>query len=303
MAVIDTGARPDLAEGGGPERSTAAMSRDWPLPELAERVVLLEEDDFVIAAGASPRYGQDVVVSVRDLGEDTAASFFDVEIAKLSHLRTPAAANILESAIVGDRYFVLTVLRPHGVFLANRLEHGPLTPDEAVLVAVAALEVMGALHDLNLSGGGMRLRSSVRSRGLDGQERMTLTTFGLALDNGVDMFNELREVALRTMALLGGRWDGRLVLPAEVPEGLVAVFERALGLAGPALESPGELAQALLTAVGKRSRSAQRTGRTTRPQVAAMVKSDLLLASEYLATLPREPQGDVPELTPVPRGR
>ncbi len=269
--------------------STSTAQR-WPDLRIEGAEILLDEGDTRIAVGRSTDHGQDVVVSQRDLGEDGSANFYDEEIARLSHLRCSAAARVLDARIVEDRYLMLTVLRPHGLMISARLSDGPLDPEEAVIVAVAALEVMAGLHELNLSATGMRLRSSVRSRGIDGAVRITLTTFGLAVDNGIDMFNELRELGLRILSLMGGRYDGSLIVPEAVGPALAAIFERAFGLSGPAFSAPSELAVALLQAVGKKARVAPRSRTTTRPhrQTGPVVTSDLLLASEYLATLPTE---------------
>ncbi len=283
--------------------SVLTQEPPWPSPRLEGAVVLLDDADLRIAAGFSKVFHQDVIVSMRDLGDDTSASFWDEEISKLSHLRHGSAARILETRIESDRFFVMTVLRPAGLFLSTRLDSGPLDAEEALAVALAALDVLVSLHELGLSASGMRLRSSVKVQGLDGQERYVVATFGLAVDNDIDMFNELREVALRMLSLMGGRYENRaLIVPDTVPEALVAVLEQAFGLKGPPFPSAGDLALALLTALGKKARVSARSRTSTRPHrgPSTVVTSDLLLASDYLQTLPAEPPI---ELAVAPRPR
>lgn len=285
--------------------STSAHEQEvpWPSTSIDRAVVLLDEADHRISTGFSTAFHQDVIVSVRDLGDDTSASFWDEEISRLSRLRHGSAARILETRIEADRFFVMTVLRPDGLLLSTRLDSGPLDPDEALSVALATLDVVVALHELGLSASGIRLRSAVKVKALDGQERYVVATFGLAVDNDIDMFNELREVALRVLALMGCRYENRaLTVPNSIPEPLVAALVQAFGLSGPAFPTPGDLALAMLTALGKRARVSARSRTLTRPHRGAstVVTSDLLLASDYLATLPAEPPID---LVVVPRSR
>jgi hypothetical protein len=230
-----------------------------------------------------------VVLSMRDLGEGVSAGFWDEEVARLLHVRHPSAARVLDARIVDDRFFVVKTKVPaDAVPLKARLAHGPLDGHEAVLVALAALEVAVELHALALSAAGTRLRSAMRVNGPDGAPGYLLTTYGLHVDNGVEIFNELREIALRVAGLVGGRHErGDLIVPEGVlsPE-VELLFRRAVGLDRPPLQSARDMLDELAELSGLRDRrSRERVPSVTRPlsQAASVYGSDLLLAEEFFA--------------------
>ncbi len=250
---------------------------------------LVDEDDELVLDGIDTASGARVVVSLRDLGEDVSAGFWDEEIARLSHVRHPAAAHVLGARIEGDRFFVVTTKVPaEAVSLKRRLEAGPLDGGEAVQVALATLEVAVELHASGLSAAGMRLRSTMMLAGSGNTQGFLVTTFGLHVDNDVEVFNDLREIALRVLGIVGGRQErGVLVVPTGVfaPE-VERLFRRAVGVERPELKSAKEMLDELVTLTGtKKRRDHARVHVTTRPiaQATAMFGSDLLLAEEFLA--------------------
>lgn len=266
----------------------------WPDVGLAAAEVWIDDADERVVAGILAD-GTGVVVSLRDLGSDVSASFWDDELAKLAYFHAPSAAPIVEARIVADRYFVVTTEWLRGTPLVAHLAHGPLGSSEARTLLLAALDVVAGLHELGLSAAGTRLRSALVGPDRDGRERAWITTYGLHVDNERDAFEELRELALRVLALIGGRHErGGLVVPegALTPE-LERVLRRAIGLGGPTFSSAHDMAAAVAgVADGHRARGAQaRTLVRTRPMAAGAVgsiaASDLLLADDFVRSLPR----------------
>lgn len=274
----------------------------WPSPDFVGACdALVEEDDELVLDGIDRATRARVVVSMRDLGADVSAGFWDEEIARLALVRHPAAARVLAARIEDDRYFVVTTLVPgEAVSVKRRLEAGPLAGAEATRIAMVALEVAVELHALGLSASGTRLRSIMISPG----GGFLVTTFGLHVDNDVEVFNDLREIALRVLGIVGGRHErGALIVPpgafsAEVEK----LLRRAVGVEWPELKSAAELLEALVAATGAKKRGNTRVHVTTRPiaQASAMYGSDLLLAQEFLAG---DPLDQVPPPLPEPTKR
>jgi len=259
---------------------------------LADASVIIADDDELVVEGRDA-LGRLVLVSMRDLGDGISASFWDDELGRLADVEHTSAARVLSADIVADRYFVLTVERPRGVLLKTLLGGGPPDNRLAATLLLAALDVASALHEQGLSAAGMRLRSAV----VDGEgdaPRCVITSFGLHVDNGVEVFNELREIALRVLALVGGRFDREngLALPARaLSSELEATLHRAIGLSGPPFHTPGEMAAEVQRAMGSlRPRGAPRSQVRTRPMSTGqpLLGSDLLLAEEFLSSLPRD---------------
>ncbi|MCC6624710.1 MAG: hypothetical protein IT385_25900 [Deltaproteobacteria bacterium] len=275
-------------------REPAASQRRWPDHGLVTAEPVIVDDDELVVEGRDAA-GHASMVSLRDLGEDVSAGFWDDELARLTRLAHPAAAPIVGCRIVDDRYFVIKVRRPPGMLLKTRLLSGALGTTEAGALLIASLDVAAALHGLGLSASGIRLRSAALDTDGDGHPLFVVTTYGLHVDNDIEMFNELREIALRVLALVGGRFDRTdgLVLPVKaLTPPLERVLERAVGLVGPPFSDPIEMAAAVAAALGQRHArgDAPRSQVKTRPMAAAsqpILGSDLLLAEELLATLPR----------------
>lgn len=276
----------------------------WPHLDFGDAFeTLVDEDDELVMDGLDTKSGARVVVSMRDLGDEVSAGFWDEELARLVHVRHPCAARVLDARIEDDRFFVVTTKAPvDGVALKHRLALGPLDGAEAVSLALATLEVAVELHALGLSAAGMRLRAAmIVDADAPGQaSSYVLTTYGLHVDNDVEVFNDLREIGLRVLGLIGGRHErGALILPAGVLDARVeALFRRAIGLARPELTSAREMLEELAELTGHRRRRAQeRTKVTTRPiaQAATMYGSDLLLAEEFLAEQALDEANDVSE--------
>jgi len=277
-------------------REFASPKRVWPPHGLEVAEPLIADDDELVVEGRDA-FGRALVVSMRDLGEDVSAGFWDDEVNRLARLVHPAAGRLVDTRIVGDRYFVVAVERPFGMPLKTRLLSGPLGTTEAGALLVSALEVASAMHDLGVSASGIRLRSATLDVDPDGRPLFVITTYGLHVDNDIDNFNELREIALRVLALVGGRYDrtAGLVLPVKAlsPE-LERVLKQAVGLAGTPFPGPLEMAAAVSAALGHgrpRAGGAPRSQVKTRPMASGAPPihgSDLLLAEEFLATLPRD---------------
>jgi len=262
----------------------------WPALEFGSAFeTLIDEENELVLDGIDTRTGARVVVSMRDLGEDVSAGFWDEEIARLAHVRHPSAALILGARIEDDRFFVVTTKVPaEGVALKHRLAVGPLAQGEAVLLAIATLEVAVELHALGLSAAGMHLRSTMLVMGGLPVPTFLVATYGLHVDNDVEVFNDLREIALRVLGLLGGRQEqGKLILPKGTlsPE-IETLFRRAVGLEWPELKSAREMLDELVVQTGqRRRRETERVRVSTRPigQAATVYGSELLLAEEFLA--------------------
>lgn len=270
----------------------------WPELDLLEAEVVLSDENELVLTGFE-RNGEPVVVSMRDLGEDVSAGFWDDEIERLKELDHPAAARVIDAWVEADRFFVLKVVRPPGVMIRARLLSGPLTSLEAATLLVAALELASALHALGLSASGTRLRSAFTELAEVGRPSHVITTYGLHVDNDIEMYNELREIALRVLSVVGGRYDKStgLVLPVQaLPVELETILRRAVGLAGEPFNNPSEMAAAVVLELGQtRPRGTPRSHVRTRPMVSAstpILGSDLLLAEEFLASLPPEPHDD-----------
>lgn len=262
----------------------------WPHLQFGEAFeTLVDEDDELVLDGVDTKSGARVVVSMRDLGEDVSAGFWDEELARLVHVRHPSAARVLEARIEGDRFFVVTTKAPtDGVALKHRLTLGPLDGGEAVNLALATLEVAVELHALGLSAAGMRLRSTMIVGADAPNPSYVLAAYGLHVDNDVEVFNDLREISLRVLGLIGGRHErGALILPSGALEPAVeALFRRAIGLGRPELRAARDMLDELADLSGQRRRRGhERTRVSTRPiaQAATMYGSDLLLAEEFLA--------------------
>lgn len=97
----------------------------------------------------------------------------------------------------------------------------------------------------------------------DGRPTCVITSLGLRVDNDIEVFNELRELSLRVLSLVGGRYEraSGLVLPVNaLPLELEAILRRAIGLATPAFRSTSEMAAAVLLTLGTaRPRGAPRS--------------------------------------------
>lgn len=262
----------------------------WPQLEFGDAFeTLVDEDDELVLDGIDTKSGARVVVSMRDLGEEVSAGFWDEEIARLLHVRHPSAARVLEARIEQDRFFVIVTKAPiDGVALKHRLDRGPLDGAEAVHLTTATLEVAVELHALGLSAAGMRLRSAMMVGAGGAGPGFVLTTYGLHVDNDAEVFNDLREISLRVLGLVGGRHErGALIVPPGMLDPKVeALFRRAVGVARPELRSAREMLDELVELTGqRRRRGGERVQVSTRPiaQAATMYGSDLLLAEEFLA--------------------
>lgn len=275
----------------------------WPPLEFGEAYeTLVDEDDELVLDGIDTKSGARVVVSMRDLGEDVSAGFWDEEIARLSHVRHASAAPMLDASIVGDRFFVVKTKVPaEAVALKHRLERGPLDGAEALMVALATLEVAVELHALGLSAAGMRMRAMMSLPTLDPSKAgILVATYGLHVDNEAEVFNDLREIVLRVLGVSGGRHErGALVIPEGLfNEDVARLFRRAVGVEWPELKSARELLDELAAASGQaKRRVSDRVHVTTRPiaSTTSVYGSDLLLAEEFLAA-------NSLDETPLPEG-
>ncbi|MFO0748345.1 MAG: hypothetical protein U1F43_22185 [Myxococcota bacterium] len=277
----------------GLTRDETASPTVWPSVGLHAGETWISDDDEIVQAGIGAD-GTGIIVSMRDLGADVSASFWDDEIAKLAYLKSTAAAPVLDARIVDDRFFVVTTEWAQGTPIIARLQRGPLMSDEVIALLLAALDVCAALQELGLSSSGMRLRSALLTHD-DGRPRCTISTYGLHVDNDIEMFEELREIALRVLSIVGGHVErASLVIPSDAvsPE-LERVLRRAVGLGGPTYATPGDMAAAVLASLGRpRPRGGvPRSVVKTRPMVTAAVastaSSDLLLAEDFIRSLPR----------------
>lgn len=262
----------------------------WPSHELREPYETLVSDaDELVLDGIDVGTGARVVVSMRDLGEDVSAGFWDEEVERLVHVRHPNAARVLAADIVDDRYFVVRTKVPaEALALKERLSYGPLVGADALRVLLANLEVAVELHALHLSAAGMRQRSVMEVPRAGEPPLVLVATFGLHVDNDVEVFNDLREIALRILGICGGRHErGRLILPpGQFSNEVELLFRRAVGVERPELDSAREMLDAVAVASGqKRPRTTERKRVPTRPiaQVNSVYGSDLLLAEEFLA--------------------
>jgi hypothetical protein len=139
------------------------------------------------------------------------------------------------------------------------------------------------------------LRSALIGHDGDGRDRCWITSYGLLVDNDIENFEELRELSLRVLGLVGGRYDrSGLTLPADaLPAELERVLRRAVGLGGSTYATPADMSHAVQVASGRRAAldrprgSNPRSTVKTRPMatspVASAVGSDLLLAEDFIA--------------------
>ncbi|MBL8787685.1 MAG: hypothetical protein JNJ59_22470 [Deltaproteobacteria bacterium] len=267
----------------------------WPEHGLEEPVELfVDDDDERVVAGFDAARGVRVVVSMRDVGAEVSAGFWDVEVARLVQVRHPSAALVLDARIVDDRFFVITTKLPGGATsVKQRLEVGPLEPHEAMAVMLSALEVAGELHALGLSASGIRLRAAMFVSSPGGGLGAMVTAFGLRVDNDVEVYNDLREIALRVLGLVGVKHErGGLRFPVGFFSGEIeALFRRAVGVEGTPMGSVREMHDALVALTGaKKRRVPDRVQVQTRPsgQSASAFGSGLLLAEELVPRVIRD---------------
>lgn len=227
-------------------------SRGWPpsgLVQLGEP--LLDAAGCRVVEGFFERNGVRAIASLRDLGARAHADLWRPRLQQLLMLSCPALAPIVSARIVDERFFILTTRRPtRGVTVHERLELGPLSAPEATAVARAALVGAEALHTAGLSAAGMRLGSAVLE-GEGGPPIAVITTYGLYVDQKIDFVAELREIALRTLALVGATQDetGIRVPPHALPPVVTELLREAGGLVtGHRIESARQLLAALRVA-------------------------------------------------------
>jgi len=160
-------------------------------------------------------------------------------------------------------------------------------------VLLSALEVAGELHALGLSASGIRMRAAVFVTSPGGALSVIVTAFGLRVDNDVEVYNDLREIALRVLGLIGVKHE-RGVL--RFPEGYFAseiegLLRRAVGIEGTPMTSVREMHDALVGLTGvKKRRVPDRVQVQTRPSgsSASAFGSGLLLAEEFAPRIVRD---------------
>lgn len=267
----------------------------WPAADLQEgHATLVDEHDERVLDGIDRRSGARVVVSMRDLGADVSAAFWDEELARLVHVQHPSAARVLGGEVVDDRFFVVrTKIPTTAVPLTRRLAPGLMDAPTALQAVLASLEVAVELHALGLSAAGIRVRSMMEMLGPEAQPTLLVTTFGLHVDNDVEVFNDLRELALRVIAWAGGRHEhGALTIPeGRFTREIEGLLRRAVGIDRPAFQSAREMLDALTALSGsRRRRGSERVSTTTRPiaQATTVFGSNLLLAEEFVSAGARE---------------
>ncbi|MCC6624165.1 MAG: hypothetical protein IT385_23140 [Deltaproteobacteria bacterium] len=194
------------------------FERAWPPTGLvAPTEVLVEGVTERVVEGGSPTNGMRMIVSMRDLGAGAHAGRWATGLAKLLGVTSPALARLIGARIVDERYFVLRVRRPPGMTVHQRMARGPLDGTAALAVARTALRACEDLNAAGLSAAGLRLGSAMIDEPPEGPS-VQLTTYGLFLDHTIDPVHELRELALRTLALVGATSHG-LGSRIDVPKG------------------------------------------------------------------------------------
>jgi len=231
----------------------------WPTAGLvAPLEVLVDGPTERVIEGASERSGARRVVSMRDLGHGAHAARWVPALSKLLALSSPALAHLVGARVVDDRFLVLEAKRPRGTTVHARLRVGPLDAVTAVAVAQAALAACQALDEAGLSAAGLRLASAVIDEAPGMAPRVFLTTYGLHVDQPVDPVSELRELALRTLAIVGattGELGSGIHIPAHALSPVVGeLLREAAGLVPEhPIASARELAAALRIATHARA--------------------------------------------------